>query len=45
MGQVDVTKVASAVYHIEEISAVSEDCWREVDVERLAEIISEHQSG
>lgn len=45
MAQVEVIKVASVTYQIERISTEDEDCWRDIDEERIQEIKTNIKDG
>ena len=45
MAQVEVIKVASVTYQIERISTEDEDCWRDIDEERIHEIKTNIKDG
>ena len=45
MAQVEVIKVASVKYQIDRISTEDEDCWRDIDEERLQEIKTNIKDG
>ena len=45
MPQVEVSKVNSVMYQIEDISTEAEDCWRKIDARLIEEITTSIKDG